>query len=116
MKIQIEGRHLQITDSIQEHVHKKIDHLDKFFNGINSIHVILNVEDQRRQVAELVCTVVRGQPLVASAAAGDLYRAIDDAVHKMKEHLKKHKERLRTHKRESARFGRVEAPEESPQE
>jgi len=110
MNIQIEGRHLKITEAIQDHVHSKIDHLEKYFDGISKIHVILNVEDQTRQVAEVVCSVVRGQPIVGTASAADLYAAIDAAVHKTREHLKKYKERKRDLKRDSVRGGGAPAP------
>ena len=111
MQIRIEGRHMKVTDAIREHVNKKISHLDKYFDGITGIHVILSVEDtrQKSQISEIVCAVVRGQPLVATAAHADMYMAVDESVHKMREHLKKFKSKMRSRKRESARFASPKA-------
>ena len=105
MNIQIEGRHVKITDSIQAHVHSKIDHLDKYFSGVDKIHVILDVESTKEKstLAEIVCTVPHGQPIVARVNHADMYMAIDGAVHKVREHLKKFKERMRARKRNSGR-------------
>ncbi len=111
MQIRIEGRHMKVTDAIREHVNKKISHLDKYFDGITGIHVILSVEDtrQKSQISEIVCAVVRGHPLVATAAHADMYMAVDESVHKMREHLKKFKSKMRSRKRESARFASPKA-------
>jgi len=103
MNIQIEGRHVKVTDAIQKHVHSKIDHLDKYFNGVQKLHVILEVEStkQKLNLAEIVCTVAHGQPIVGRAEHADMYMAIDGAVHIVREHLKKFKDRKRDHKRNS---------------
>ncbi|MCK6473710.1 MAG: ribosome-associated translation inhibitor RaiA [Planctomycetes bacterium] len=107
MKIQIDGHHVKVTSAIQDHVHKKIDHLDKYFDGIHNLHVILRVEDSTRHEAEIVCSVVRGQTLIGKATHDDMYIAIDGAVHKLREHLKKYKDKLRGNKRKSGKMART---------
>lgn len=111
MNIQIEGRHVKITESIQAHVHSKISTLEKYFNGVNKVHVILDVESTKEKstLAEIVCTVPHGQPIVARANHADMYLAIDGAVHIAREHLKKFKERARDRKRNSGRLKGVTA-------
>lgn len=111
MKIQIEGRHVKVTEAIQGHVHSKIDHLDKYFSAVDFVHVILEVEStkEKSNMVEVVCTVPRGQPIVARANHADMYLAIDGAVHKAREHLKKFKERNRSRKRNSERMKGVMA-------
>ncbi len=104
MNVRIEGRHLKVTPALQEHVHKKVDHLDKYFDGVQDLHVILSLKEPKHHAAEIVAEVVRGQPLVAQASHEDMYLAIDEAVHKIREHLKKFKERMRTRKRNSGRL------------
>lgn len=112
MPIQIEGRHIKVTQALQDHVHKKTDHLDKYFDGISNLRIVLSLEPPKQKTAEVVCSVVRGKKLVASATNDDMYLAIDDAVHKIKELLKKHKARLRGRKRDSTRT-RAESPPSS---
>jgi len=99
MNIQIEGHHLRITDAIHDRVVRKVERLNRYFDGLHSVRVILTVEEPGRTAAELVCGVVRGRQLVARAAHEDLYQAIDEAVHKARELLKKFKDRLRSRKR-----------------
>jgi len=109
MNIQIEGRHVKVTDAIQQHVHSKIDHLDKYFNGVQKVHVILEVESTKEKLtlAEIVCNVAHGQPIVGRAEHADMYMAIDGAVHKVREHLKKFKDKKRARKRNSGRLSQV---------
>lgn len=113
MIIQIEGRHIKVTEALQEHVNKRLGHLNKYFDGLHDVRVILTVEESRRTMAEVVCGVVRGQQLVAKATHEDLYQAIDEAVHKLREHLKRYKERIRERKRGGVKTATAEgAPAE----
>jgi len=98
MNVQIEGRHLKITDAIQERVHEKVDSLTKYFDGLHHVRVILIVENPTRMRAEVVCGVIRGQQLVTKAEHEDLYAAVDEAVRKARELLKRYKDRLRSRK------------------
>jgi len=113
--IQIESQHLKVTDALEQFVHKKVDHLDKYFSGVHNIHVFLRMENERINIAELVVNVVKGKQLIAKAKNEDMYAAIDDAVHKMKEQLVKFKERLRDHKVKSLKTA-LRPPELEPED
>jgi putative sigma-54 modulation protein len=95
MEIKIEGRHFQVTDAIQDHVTEKLGKLERYFDGIHRLHVILDVEKSKRQRVELVCTVARRQTLVATGESDDLYAAVDQAGKKMIAEMKKYKAKLR---------------------
>ena len=99
MQIQIESRHMKVTEAISNHIHKRVDNLTKYFDGILNIHVVLNVENHNQQIAEIVCAVIKHEPLVARSTHDDLYNAIDEAAQKMKVHLVHHKEKQRSHKK-----------------
>jgi putative sigma-54 modulation protein len=99
MELKIEGRHFKITEPIQQRVEEKLARLEKYFDGIHRLHVILDIEDgrredDRRQTVELVCTVARRTTLVAKGEAKDLYEAIDKAEKKLEGELKKYKAKL----------------------
>ena len=72
MDLKIEGRHFQVTDAIQEHVKEKLTKLERYFDGIHRMHVILDVEKNKRHRVELVCTVARRQTLISKGEANDL--------------------------------------------
>jgi len=96
MELQIEGRHFKVTAAIQQHLEEKLGKLEKYFDGIHRIHVILTVEKNQRQCVELVCTAAKRHMFISKGEAPDLYVAIDKAEKKMLGELKKYKSKLRT--------------------
>jgi len=95
MELQIEGRHFKVTEAIQTHLEEKLSKLEKYFDGIHRMHVILDVENKgQKQTVELVCTVAKRHTLVATGSADDLYVAIDQAEKKMLTEMKKYKAKL----------------------
>jgi putative sigma-54 modulation protein len=99
MNIQIEGRHMKVSEQLDEYIHKKLDNVDRFFDGVHNLHVVLNMEDKKfRKCVEIVAGLVKGQTQVVHSEKEDMYAAIDDAVQKLKETLVKYKEKLRDRK------------------
>ena len=101
MEMQIEGRHFKVSEAIQNHLEEKLGKLEHYYSGIHRMHVVLMVENGKRQQqsVELVCTVAKRHTLVAKGEAEDLYVAIDIAEKKLLAELKKFKAKLRTESR-----------------
>lgn len=95
MQININGHHIDLTDSMQDYVHSKFDKLERFFDHINSVQVILRVE-KLRQIAEATLHVNQGE-IHATADDENMYAAIDSLVDKLTRQLNKHKEKLSSH-------------------
>jgi putative sigma-54 modulation protein len=95
MELQIEGRHFKVTEAIKTHLEEKLSKLEKYFDGIHRMHVILDIEkNAQKQTVELVCTVAKRHTLVSTGSADDLYVAIDQAEKKMLTEMKKYKAKL----------------------
>ncbi|MCG8379767.1 MAG: ribosome-associated translation inhibitor RaiA [Proteobacteria bacterium] len=97
MQINLTGHHIDITDSLKSYVDNKFERLERHFDNITNIHVILTVEKDR-QKAEATMHVNRGN-LFADDEQDDMYAAIDGLVDKLDRQLKKHKEKLTDHHR-----------------
>ncbi|PSB85907.1 ribosome hibernation promoting factor [Photobacterium damselae] len=95
MQIVITGHNVEVTDALREYVTTKFDKLDRFFDKINHIHVILNVE-KLQQVAEATLQVNAGD-IHAKADSDNMYSAIDALTDKLIRQLNKHKEKLNSH-------------------
>lgn len=95
MQINIQGHHIDLTDSMQDYVHSKFQKLERFFDHINTIHVILRVE-KLRQIAEATLHINQGE-IHATADDENMYAAIDGLVDKLTRQLNKHKEKLSSH-------------------
>ncbi|MGB2172631.1 MAG: ribosome hibernation-promoting factor, HPF/YfiA family [Porticoccaceae bacterium] len=95
MQITISGHHLDITDPIREYVATKLTKLERHYQHINSINVILSV-DKLIQKAE-ANVHISGAEIFANAEYEDLYAAIDALSDKLDRQLIKYKEKHRDH-------------------
>ena len=95
MQINIQGHHVDLTDSMQDYVHQKFQKLERFFEHINNVHVVLRVE-KVLHVAEATLHVNQGD-IHAAADEENMYAAIDSLVDKLVRQLNKHKEKLSNH-------------------
>lgn len=92
MNIQVSGRHLDITPALRDYVMSKMQKLERHFDAITSLHVVLSVE-KLRQKADGTLNVT-GAQLNANAEHDDMYAAIDALLDKLDRQVKKHKDKL----------------------
>ncbi|MCU7553135.1 ribosome hibernation promoting factor [Alteromonas sp. ASW11-19] len=95
MQINLTGHHVEITDSLRNYVDTKFSKLERHFDHISNVHVILNVE-KLNQKAEAKMHL-SGAEVFASAEDMDMYAAIDSMVDKLDRQVIKHKEKLKKH-------------------
>ncbi|ESP95322.1 MULTISPECIES: ribosome hibernation promoting factor [Pseudoalteromonas] len=95
MQLNLTGRHVEITDSLRDYVTSKFAKLERHFDHINNVHVILDVE-KLIQKAEATLHVNGGE-LFASTEHKDMYAAIDGLIDKLDRQVIKHKEKLTRH-------------------
>ena len=95
MQLNITGHHLEVTDSLKAYVAEKLERLEKHFDHVNNVHVILSVEKQRQKSEATVN--VNGATLFADSTEEDMYAAIDSMTDKLDRQIKKHKEKLKDH-------------------
>ncbi len=95
MQINLTGHHVEITDSLRNYVDTKFSKLERHFDHISNVHVILNVE-KLNQKAEAAMHL-SGAEVFASSENTDMYAAIDSMVDKLDRQVIKHKEKLKKH-------------------
>ena len=91
MHITISGHHIDVTSSLNDFVTAKLEKLERHFDHISSINVVLSVEKQR-QMADATIHVA-GADVIANAEHEDMYAAIDMLTDKLDRQLIKHKEK-----------------------
>jgi putative sigma-54 modulation protein len=96
MQINLTGHHLDITPALRSFVQEKLERIERHFDHITQIHVILTIE-KGRQKAEASIHVNRGN-IFANAQHDDMYAAIDMLIDKLDRQVIKHKEKLSNHK------------------
>lgn len=95
MQIKLTGHHIDVTDSLREFVESKFSKLERHYDQINNVHVILNVE-KLQQIAEAKLHLNGGEIFAASEHT-DMYAAIDDLIDKLDRQIVKHKEKQIKH-------------------
>ena len=97
MQITVTGHHVDVTDSMRDYVTGKLEKLERHFDNVTDVHVILSVEKLRQKAEATVH--VSGQSLYADDVQEDMYAAIDGLVDKLDRQVKKYKEKLTDHHR-----------------
>ncbi len=95
MQVNITGLHLGITEALRDYVEEKFERLERHFDRIIAVQVVLQVE-KLRQKAEATLHVA-GREVVANAEHEDMYAAIDLLADKLDRQLIKHKEKQLDH-------------------
>jgi len=91
--VKVTGRHLQITESINDYVTRKIEGLHLDYPKIIEAHVILEVEKYRHS-AEVVLVCSNHITIEACEETDDMYAAIDAVTDKVARQMRKYKTRL----------------------
>jgi|TARA_B100000745_G_scaffold291060_2_gene230496 putative sigma-54 modulation protein len=95
MQINLTGHHVEVTESLREFVKTKFERLERHYDHITNVHVILNVQ-KLRQIAEAKVHVAGGE-IFANAEHEDMYAAIDSLIDKLDRQVIKYKEKLIKH-------------------
>jgi len=95
MQIDITGHHVDITPALRNYVHAKLERLERHFDHLTGMHVVLTVTKLEHR-AEATLQVNHGK-LFADAVDSDMYAAIDALSDKLARQVTKHKEKLTNH-------------------
>lgn len=102
MQTSLTGHHVEITQALRDFVHDKLERIERHFDTVTRVHVILSVEKLRHKAEATIH--VAGNDIFADAVDGDMYAAIDALIDKIDRQIKKHKEKLTDkHRNEKAR-------------
>ncbi|MEJ2394322.1 MAG: ribosome-associated translation inhibitor RaiA [Candidatus Thiodiazotropha sp.] len=96
MQISLTGHHIDITDALKNYVDNKFERLERHFDNVTNVHVILSVE-KMRQKAEATMHV-NGANVFADSVHEDMYAAIDVLTDKLDRQVIKHKEKMKSHR------------------
>ena len=89
------GQQLDVTEALRDYVTNKFTKLERHFEQINNVRVVLNVH-KANQTAE-ASLILNGKQTHAKSQHDDMYAAIDLLMGKLDRQVIKHKEKLTKH-------------------
>ena len=101
MRMNIVGRHVEVTPALKRFAADKLGKLDKLIDGPVEAHVVLAVE-KHRHLAEVQVKSKVGV-FSGSKETADLYASIGEVVDKITAQVHRQKEKLQERKRRSRR-------------
>ncbi|MBN1201191.1 MAG: ribosome-associated translation inhibitor RaiA [Anaerolineae bacterium] len=112
MELKIHARNVDLTPSLQEHIEKKVDRLERYLPNIHEVRVDLATEPRRQggdqHIAQLTVRNTRGVILRAEEKRQpDLYAAMDVVLDKMYSQIRRYKGKRK--RRGGGRYAEMDA-------
>ena len=93
----ISGRHVEITDNMRGYIEKKIARLNKYFDRISEMEVIVEKEGIGHKV-ELIIRADRTNPFIVHHRNSDMYNCLDICLDKVERQMTRLKDKIRNRK------------------
>jgi putative sigma-54 modulation protein len=104
MNISLVGRHIELTESIKEHINNSIETLEKYNLDIISVSAVASLQERqgKRGVSiEFTINLAGKNTIVIKQRDDDLYAAIDIAIERAQKALRRLSDRQNDHRNES---------------
>ena len=96
MNLHLTGHHVEITPAIREYVISKLVRINRHFDHVIDVNVIMTVEKLDQKIEANVH--LSGKDIHVEANDADMYAAIDGLIDKLDRQILKHKERFQVNK------------------
>ncbi len=97
MQVTVNGRHIEVTDSLKQYATEKFGRLDKYLPKAVQAIITLSVVKKVHHTAEAVIKS-NGLLIQASEETEEMYSAIDLLIEKIERRVRRYKEKLVDHK------------------
>ena len=114
MQVNVTGRHTEVSTDVREYAREKASKLDKFFDRIQKVDVVLD-QHELEFTAEMSVHLVRGVSLVGKAHAADMHKCIDQAEQRLQTQIRRFHDRMKAH-RDRTRVADGSTAEQQPSE
>jgi putative sigma-54 modulation protein len=98
MKVEITGRHIEITEPLRKFATDRVEKMHGAVDGIMEVHFILTVEKHQRHTAE-ANVKTRHDFLHVQETSTDMYTSIASAMDKLEKQILRSKDKTISRKR-----------------
>ena len=92
MNLHLTGHHVEITPAIREYVTAKLERINRHFDNVIDVNVVMTVEKLDQKIEANVH--LSGKDIHVQSHDGDMYAAIDGLIDKLDRQVLRHKERF----------------------
>ena len=92
MNLHLTGHHVEITPAIREYVVSKLARINRHFDHVIDVNVIMTVEKLDQKIEANVH--LSGKDIHVQSSEEDMYAAIDALIDKLDRQVLRHKERF----------------------
>ncbi|MCK4850123.1 MAG: ribosome-associated translation inhibitor RaiA [Phycisphaerae bacterium] len=110
MQISVSGRHMRVSQDLQDYARSKASKLGQFFDKLQKIDVIVSKEGAGYAV-EVIVKPDGHESLVGHDSAPEVKTCIDLVIDKLERQITRHKEKTRNHKHRQTGQPEVYLPE-----
>jgi putative sigma-54 modulation protein len=107
MNLQLTGRHVEITPAIRDYVIAKLERINRHFEHVIDVNVIMTVEKLDQRIEANVH--LSGKDIHVQCHEQDMYAAIDGLVDKLDRQILKHKEKFQVGRQQGPGMKRTDA-------
>ncbi len=100
MRIQVNGKHLELGESLTSHVESRLVESVEKYSGRPVEAVVTFSKDRHEFVCDATVRLSTGLTTKAHARANDVYAAFDGCQERMEKQLRRYKRRLKDHHKE----------------
>jgi putative sigma-54 modulation protein len=93
MNLNMTGHHVDITPSMRAYVSSKMSRINRHFDHVIDVNMILTVEKLRQKIEANVH--LSGKDIFVESEDADMYAAIDLLIDKLDRQIIKHKEKIK---------------------
>lgn len=99
MRIEVRGKHLELTPAITQYAEAKCERLPRYYDGVQQINVTIEKSPKHDEFTiEILADVEKHEDFVVRLTSHDVYEGLDLAIDKMVRRLVDFKERLKNPK------------------
>src|SRR5688572_268756 len=92
MNLHLTGHHVEITPAIREYVTAKLERINRHFDNVIDVNVVMTVEKLDQKIEANVH--LSGKDIHVQSHDGDMYAAIDGLMDKLDRQVLRYKERF----------------------
>jgi len=94
VNIVVKARHMDATDAMKQYVESKVAKVQRYYDRVQSIEVILDLEADR-PVVEIVAQAKRRHTFVATHRGQSMYECVDACLDKITQQVRRFKDKVR---------------------